>query len=153
MRILTIELVEHPRRAYSHPQDGLVRRIGKVGVPILLKLRAELGHLGRRGAPLDPRVNRASQTYIKSEGNHCLIAKCWPTCASRSVFWSFRIRRPRLQFQVNRKARTGMPLNERVKIYTPSIAPSSLRNIAARDCASSAAKYLKKRRLWSAYHP
>ena len=40
-------------------------------------------------------------------------------------------------------------LSNEGEIDTPSIAPSSLRNIAARDCASSAAKYLKKKLLWS----
>ncbi len=65
MSVLAIELSEHARRAYAHPQDRLVWGIGKVGVPILLKLGAELGHLGRRGAPLDSRVDRASQIDIK----------------------------------------------------------------------------------------
>ena len=64
MSILTIDLSVHLRREYSHPQDGLVWRIGKVGVPILLKLRAELGHLGQCRAPLDPRLDRASQMNI-----------------------------------------------------------------------------------------
>ena len=45
MTLLTIELLEHARRKYAHPQDGLVWGICKVGVPKFLKLRAELGHL------------------------------------------------------------------------------------------------------------
>ena len=64
MGILTMELSGHLRRGYSHPHDRLVWRIGKVGVPILLKLRAELGHLGQCRAPLDPRLDRASQVDI-----------------------------------------------------------------------------------------
>jgi hypothetical protein len=67
MSVLIIELLEHARRAYSHPQDRLVWRISKVGLPMLLKLRAELGHLGGCRAPLDPRVERARQADIKSE--------------------------------------------------------------------------------------
>ena len=64
MSMLTIKLSGHLRRGYSHPHDRLVWRISKVGVPILLKLRAELGHLGRCGAPLNPRLDRASQVDI-----------------------------------------------------------------------------------------
>jgi hypothetical protein len=59
MSVLTIQLFEYTRRVYAHPQNRLVWRIGKVRVPILLKLRAELSQLGRRGAPLDSRVDRA----------------------------------------------------------------------------------------------
>ena len=72
MSVLTIvfKLLVHTRRDYPHPQDRLVWRIRKVGVPILLKLRAELGHLGGCGAPLDPRVDRAKQVEINSEGDH-----------------------------------------------------------------------------------
>ena len=41
--VLTIQLFEYTRWIYAHPQNRLVWRIGKVGVPILLKLGAELG--------------------------------------------------------------------------------------------------------------
>jgi hypothetical protein len=64
MSVLSIELLEDTRWVYAHPHDRLVWRIGKVGVPILLKLRAELGQLGRRGPPLDSRVCRACHTDI-----------------------------------------------------------------------------------------
>ena len=50
---------------------------------------------------------------------------------------------------VNRKARVGTPLNEGTD--PPSIAPSSLRKSASNDCASSAAKYLASKLLWSAH--
>ena len=53
-------IIKDARRAYSHPQDRLIWRIGKVGLPILLKLGAKLRQLGLSGAPLDPRVDRAS---------------------------------------------------------------------------------------------
>ena len=58
MIITTIEMLEYARRAYSHPQHRLIWRIGKVGVPVLPKLGAELGHLRGRGPPFNPRVNR-----------------------------------------------------------------------------------------------
>ena len=59
MIIMTIEMLEYARRAYSHPQNRLIWRIGKVGVPVLPKLGAELGYLRGRGPPLDRRINRA----------------------------------------------------------------------------------------------
>jgi hypothetical protein len=67
------KLLEHARRVYAHPQDRLVWRIGKVGFPILLKFRTELGNFRRRGTPLDPRVDRANKINIKSEGNYCIL--------------------------------------------------------------------------------
>src|SRR6266702_1342528 len=143
MSVLAIELSAHARRAYAHPQDRLVWGIGKVGVPILLKLGAELGHLGRLRTPLDPRVDRASHMDIKSEGNQ------WPSDGAlmrRDLLPSLsKFGGRSCSIMANRKARTGGCTD------TPSIAPSSLRNIAASDCASSAAKYLMKRTLWSAH--
>ena len=66
--------LEHARRVYAHPQDRFVWCIGKVGVPILLKLGAELGHFRRLGAPFYPRVNRASQMDIKSGVKHSQVS-------------------------------------------------------------------------------
>ena len=77
-----------------------------------------------------------------------IIVKCWPTCVSRSVSWSFQIRRPQLEHQKSIVIPAASQLREK---GSPSTAPSSKRNIAASDCASSAAKYLMKKPMWSAY--
>ncbi len=52
---------------------------------------------------------------------------------------------------INCNARAATLLDKGGKTDTPSIAPSSLRNIASSDCASSAAKNLKNKILWSAH--
>ena len=72
-------ITEDARRSYSHPQDRLVWCIGKVGLPILLKLRTKLCQLGLSGAPLDPGVDRASYRDRKSEKE--IISKYSRTCA------------------------------------------------------------------------
>jgi len=150
MSILTSELTEHAHRAYTHTQDRLVWGIGKVGVPILLKLRAELGHLGGRGTPLNPRVDRAGQKDIKSEGNGNQKPSDG-TLVRQDLFPGLpKFCGRSCSIIVNRKAHASMP-QRRGGTDTPSIAPSSLRNSASNACASSAAKYLAKRILWSAH--
>jgi hypothetical protein len=47
------------RRDNPDPQDRLVRRVGKVGIPHLLEFRTQLGQFRWLRAPFDPRVDTA----------------------------------------------------------------------------------------------
>ena len=110
---------------------------------MLLKLRAKLEHLGKRGAPLDPRVNRTSQMNMCQKEMKCQVMAhlCVEICS--------------LVFPNSEIAAAVSCINQNTRLYTPlgtgppSIAPSSFRNSASSVCASSAAKYLAKRILWS----
>jgi hypothetical protein len=77
---------------------------------MLLKLRAELGNLGERGAPLDPRVNRASQMNMRQKETKCQVMThlCVEICSL--VFPSSAI--AAAVSCINHKARTDTPLNE-----------------------------------------
>jgi hypothetical protein len=141
-------VVEHARRAYSHPQDRLVWRISKVGLPILLKLRAELGHLGRFGRHLIPASRELGRRTLSQNE---IIAKCWPTCASRSVSWSFQIPRPQLRYHGQSQSTRKYLSNEggrhtiNCSFLVAEYRIQRLRLICSKD--------LMKRRLWSAYAP
>jgi hypothetical protein len=83
------ERVKIPRREKPDPQDRLVRRIRKVGIPDLLEFRSQFCQLRRFEAQFDARVDTADAMVSKRKAKK----KYWSTCALRDPSWSWQIRR------------------------------------------------------------